>query len=117
VLVDLSTRVAGRPTANAANAALVRAMVARDGVTEVVVPVAILGHFLTTGQPSAPAAVFFTEVLGHAPRLVHGAWVFAVTSQLPAPHLVAGSDARRCAALATAVGPAALGPCVLGAPA
>jgi hypothetical protein len=112
VLDDLSTEVAGRPTATAANARLVRSMVLRDGVTEVVVPVTLHGHFLATGQPPAPAAVFFTEVLGVAPTIERDAWVFAVTGSLPSPHLVATAHAATCARLGAA-SPVALAPCVL----
>jgi hypothetical protein len=91
-------------------------MVARDGVTKVVVPVTLHGHFLATGQPSAPAGVFFTEVLGIAPMLRADAWVFPVAAPLlAAPHLVAPGVAAGCALLAARV-PSALAHCVLGAP-
>ena len=113
VLDDLSTEIAGRPTATAQNASLVRSMVVRDGVTEVVVPVTLHGGFLATGQPPAPAAVFFTEVLGVAPSIAHDAWVFAVTGALPAPRLVSTTRATACARLGAA-SPTALAPCVLG---
>ena len=113
VLVDLTSKVRGRPTATASNAALVRAMARRDGVTEVVVPVTLHGRPITTGAPSAGAAVFFTEVLGEAPVVRNDAWVFAVTADLPVPHLVTRTRAAACTALATRAGPAALGPCVL----
>jgi hypothetical protein len=120
VLVDLATcpLCSGhrtRPTATTANAVLVRAMVVRDGVTEVVVPVTFHGHFLSTGQPPAPAAVFFTEVLGTAPLVADDAWVFRVTSSLDPAHLVGPATAARCERVAAALGPSALGPCVLAA--
>jgi hypothetical protein len=119
VLVDLATcpLCAGhgpRPTATSSNADLVRAMIVRDGVTEVVVPTTLHGHFFATGQPPAPAAVFFTQVLGVSPAIEHDAWVFHVTGPLAPTHLVTPALAARCAAMAGAHGPSALGPCVLG---
>jgi hypothetical protein len=114
VLNALAIRAAGRPTATATNASLVRGMLVRDGATEVVVPVTIHGRFLATGQPPGPAAVFFTEVLGVAPDVIDDAWVFRVTSPLAAPHLVGATTAARCAALAASHGPDAIASCVLG---
>jgi len=117
ILQLLSSRVTGRPTANSKNAAEVRAMLLRDGATEVVIPVTLKGDPLVTGAPSPGAAVFFTEVLGVAPRIERGAWVFAVTTPLAAPRLVPPVTAEACAGLATTLGAGALGPCVLrGAP-
>jgi hypothetical protein len=46
---------------------------------------------------------------------VDDAWVFDVASPLAAPHLVTDATARRCAALASTLGPRAVGPCVLQA--
>jgi len=103
-----------RPTATPANARLVRAMVVRDGVTEVVVPVTLRGRPIVTGAPSPWAAAFFTQVLGLAPVVEGRAWVFGPTAVLPPPHLVTRAAARRCAALAASVGPGTLAPCVLG---
>ena len=102
-----------RPTATPRNAALIRSMVRRDGVTEVVVPVTVHGHYLAAGAPSAPAAVFFTEVLGTAPAIEHDAWVFPVRGPLPSPHLITAQLAAACAALGEQR-PSSLAPCVLG---
>jgi hypothetical protein len=106
-----SARGRGRPPADASTAAPVRAMVVRDGVTEVVVPVRILGRALVTGLPSAPAAVFFAEVLGVAPVVADGAWVFRVPAVLPAAHLVAPAQAKKCADVASAA-PTSLAGCL-----
>ncbi|HLK44698.1 MAG TPA: hypothetical protein VKT18_01855, partial [Acidimicrobiales bacterium] len=51
------------PVASPATAAPVRAMLLRDGVTEVVVPEVVRGHYLAAGRPSGPAVAFFTQVL------------------------------------------------------
>ncbi|HEV3328292.1 MAG TPA: hypothetical protein VGZ33_02750 [Acidimicrobiales bacterium] len=106
---------APRPTATAPNASLIRSMVRRDGVTEVVVPVTVHGHYLAAGAPSAPAAVFFTEVLGRAPTIVHDAWVFLVRGSPAPPHLITPQLAARCAS-AGEQRPSTLAPCVLGGP-
>jgi hypothetical protein len=99
LLVDLSLRVKGRVTATSANAAVLRAMLSRDGVTEVVVPIDLRGSALVTGSPSIGAAAFFMETIGVDPVLDRGAWVFDVTGPLPAPRIA--SRAR----LATCTGP------------
>jgi len=101
-----------RPHATPATAAPVRAMVARDGVTEVVVPVTLHSRFLVTGAPSPPAAAFFAQVLGLAPAVVDGAWVFHVPAVLPPPHFVSAPTAYRCA---YTVAPSELAGC-LGVP-
>ncbi len=110
-----TSSTAPRPTATAPNAALIRSMVRRDGVTEVVVPVVVHGHYLAAGAPSAPAAVFFTQVLGQAPVLEDDAWVFAVRGPLADPHLVSAQLAAVCAGAGEAR-PSSLAPCVLGRP-
>jgi hypothetical protein len=113
ILEALSVKVTGRPTATASTAPSVRAMVARDAVTEVVVPVVLHGKPLVTGAPSVGAAAFFTQVLGIAPSVEHGAWVFHVTGALPQPVFVSDAVATACAASA-ARAPASLGRCLLG---
>jgi hypothetical protein len=113
VLNALSSLEGGRPTANATNAPLIRSMVLRDQVTEVVVPITIHGHFLAAGQPSAAAGVFFTEALGTAPAIEDGAWVFAIRGALARPHLVTPQHAAACARAASAL-PSSMAPCVLG---
>jgi hypothetical protein len=99
ILDHLSFPFGGAAQLSPATATVLRAMVRRDHVTEVVVPIAVRGGILTAGwtQPWY-AAVFFAEVLGTAPVVVHDAWVFDVTGPLDAPRLLAGSVARRCAA-------------------
>jgi hypothetical protein len=101
------------PTASVATAAPVRGLLARDHVTEVVVPVTLRGRPLAVGRPSEGAAVFFTQVLGTAPAVMRDAWVFTVDGPLPAPRFVPAARAARCAARA-ASDPTTLGRCLLG---
>jgi len=84
-------------------------MVARDGVTEVVVPVRLHGPPLVTGAPTRGAVTFFIEVLGLEPVVTHGAWSFEVPAVLPAPRLHDGAVAARCASV---VSPAGFADCV-----
>ncbi len=104
-----------RPTATPANASLVRGMVERDGVTEVVVPVTIRGGPLVAGRPSPGAAAFFAQVLGEPPTVEHDAWVFAVPTSLAAPRYVPATVAARCVARVATAGPTSLGLCLFGA--
>jgi hypothetical protein len=101
------------PIATASNAASIRAMVARDGVTEVVVPIVVHGSPLAVGAPSSAAVVFLAEVLGAAPDIVRGAWVFDVAHGVGAPRLLGRPGTIRCKAVARAT-PSAVGACVLG---
>jgi hypothetical protein len=112
LLDDLSFPLLGHASTTPAAAALVRAMVRRDHVTAVVVPVEVHGPALTAGGTrSSAAAVFFAEILGVVPRIVHDAWVFSTTSALPAPRLVASSRALRCAST-IASRPGTIGHCL-----
>lgn len=113
LLDDLTNPLVPQPLLTESGADEVRAMVRRDQVTEVVVPVALTGPALATGRPSRVAAVFFAQVLGVAPALREGAWVFAVRSGLGRVHLLAASAASACVARVRA-DPAALASCVLG---
>ena len=110
ILDHLSLFTRTRPVASLVTAAPVRAMVVRDGVTEVVVPVSLHGGVLVTGAPSAGAAAFFIEVLGILPVVSHGAWVFHVPSQLPAPRLANPHKVALCIRLGAA--PTGLAHCV-----
>lgn len=112
LLFNLSFYVAGRPTASAATAQLIRAMVARDGVTEVVVPVRLHGLPIITGAPSVGAAAFFDQVLGIEPHVVRGAWVFDVRGPLPPSRIVTGSAASACEVAHATTDPAGLGACL-----
>lgn len=113
LLDDLSNPLVTQPTLTASRALEVRAMLRRDGVTEVVVPIALRGPALATGRPSRVAVVFFTEVLGTSPAIAHGAWVFDTTQTLPAARLVHPATAAECERLAQAE-PSSVGACVLG---
>jgi hypothetical protein len=111
-LDDLSYPLVHRVTASASVAAVIREMVRRDHVTDVVVPITVRGGTLTTGgTPASDAAVFLAEVLGTAPSVVHGAWVFDVTGALGAPRLVPTAAAAACAAAAS-ITPTSLGACL-----
>ena len=89
-------------------------MIVRDGVTEVVVPETVHGHYLAAGRPPAPAAVFFTEVLGRAATIEDDAWVFGVRGPLASPRIVSATRAAACAKRTERSIPRALAPCVLG---
>lgn len=115
LLQNLTFRVAGRPVASAANASVLRAMIARDAVTEVVVPVTLLGPPLVTGAPSIGAAAFFMETLGQQPIVTHGAWVFSVRTSLGPPRIVASPLLDACTTPGTAPAPGALWSCLMGA--
>jgi len=115
LLSDLSLRVAGRPTASAANASLVRAMIGRDAVSEVVVPVSIIGSPLVTGAPSIGAAAFFMESLGLEPVVTHGAWVFDVSRGLSSPRIVTPTRLASCTAPGTTPPASVLWSCLMGA--
>jgi hypothetical protein len=88
-------------------------MLVRDGATQVVVPVSLHGPFLVTGAPTRPAAAFFVQVLGIAPTVERGAWVFRLHGALPPPRFVPASAARACERV-TAARPDLLGSCILG---
>jgi hypothetical protein len=100
-----------KPSASAA-AAPILAMLVRDHVTDVVVPIVVRGSPLTVGAPSSVAVVFFLQVLGSTPRIVHGAWVFDVADGVPGPHLLSHSQAHHCVAIARTT-PDAVAACVL----
>jgi hypothetical protein len=113
ILDALSTGLGGRPAASPKTAAPVRSMLVRDGATQVVVPVSLHGPFLVTGAPTRPAAAFFVQVLGIAPTVERGAWVFRLHGALPPPRFVPASAARACERV-TAARPDLLGSCILG---
>ncbi len=114
VLDQLSNPLQPMPALTAAVAASVRAMVGRDGVSEVVVPIHLVGPPLATGRPSRVAAVFFTEVLGVAPSIHEDAWVFDVAVALPKSRLLSAASAQACAHRAEADA-GSVAACVLGA--
>ena len=114
LLTSLSERVVGRPIPSAGNVGVLRAMIVRDGVTEVVVPVALHGSALVTGSPSLGAAAFFTETLGIAPVLTDGAWVFTITPPLPLARIASPQRYATCTALFSAPSGAALATCLYG---
>jgi hypothetical protein len=112
LLVDLSLRVSGRVTATTANAAVLRGMLARDAVTEVVVPVTLRGPALVIGSPSIGAAAFFMETLGIDPVVDHGAWVFDVTGSLPTPRIASLARLATCTDAPTSPPAGALWSCL-----
>jgi hypothetical protein len=113
LLVNLSLHVAGRVTATAANAAVIRGMVTRDAVTSVVVPVTLQGSALVAGSPSAGAAAFFIETLGIDPVVDRGAWVFDVVSPLPEPRIVTRARLAACTQASTPATADRLWPCLV----
>ncbi len=115
LLVNLSLHVTGRATATTASTAVIRAMVARDAVTEVVVPVTLHGSALVTGSPSIGAAAFFMETLGVDPVVDHGAWVFDLPSALPAPNLAPRQRVAQCTAAGASTQADALWSCLFPA--
>jgi hypothetical protein len=90
-------------------------MLERDAVSEVVVPVSILGPPLVTGSPSAGAAAFFMEVLGLDPIVAHGAWVFRLDQPLPVARIVATTRLSSCTSSVGAATASALWSCLMGA--
>ena len=83
----------------------------RDGVTEVVVPVALHGRFLATGAPRAPAARLLHRGARRRPRRrSDDAWVFAVPGPLADPRHVSVATCARRAPRAGEARPASLAP-------
>jgi dolichyl-phosphate beta-glucosyltransferase len=112
ILDTLSFPLLSRTAATPSTASAIRALVRRDGVTEVVVPVVVHGGTLSAGgTPAAAAAVFLAEVLGQAPVVVRDAWVFDVTGGLRTARLVPPVVATRCARSARSR-PSSLGRCL-----
>jgi hypothetical protein len=118
ILDDLSTLVEylpvkgpARPLATPATAGPVRAMVRRDGVSVVVVPIRLHGKWIQTGAPSAGAAVFFEQVLGLSATIERGSWVFSVHGALPAPRF-ASTTAQIGCATSVALAPSTLTACL-----
>jgi hypothetical protein len=114
LLVNLSLHVTDRVTATTRSATVIRAMLARDAVTEVVVPVVLRGSALVTGSPSIGAAAYFMETLGIDPVIDHGAWVFTLPSSLPAPRIASAARLAACTGATSARPAGELWVCLFG---